>query len=146
MQPQSFSDRLKELIGDVPANRFAREVDIGESLLRKYLAGATPGLDKVVAIAEAKGVSIDWLARGIGSKDAGADFSMQLPDGRSLAVQAKSAAPEGFALVPRLDIQASAGNGRIAVHEEALEYLAFQADWLRGRGINPVLPGSDGQR
>lgn len=45
--------------------------------------------------------------------------------------------PDGFALIPRLDIQASAGSGRIAVSEEPLEYLAFQDHWLRGRGINP---------
>ncbi|MFN3319983.1 MAG: helix-turn-helix transcriptional regulator [Allorhizobium sp.] len=42
-----------------------------------------------------------------------------------------------LAIVPRLDVHASAGNGRVAVHEEPLEYLAFQADWLRRRGVNP---------
>jgi phage repressor protein C with HTH and peptisase S24 domain len=102
-----------------------------------------PGLDKLVAIAEAGGVTLDWLARGVGQRympPAGfsePDFVAYTGYGNLIAVEAKGHAPSDFALVPRLDIQASAGNGRIAIHEEPLEYLAFQADWLRRRGVNP---------
>jgi phage repressor protein C with HTH and peptisase S24 domain len=136
-QEATFADRLKVLIGDVPANRFAREVSVGESLIRKYLAGATPGIDKVVAIAEAKDVSLDWLARGVGPMklDLGEDAPAS---GGGMLMLRQAGSAEKFALVPRLDIQASAGNGRIAISEEPLEYLAFQAAWLRGRGINPA--------
>ena len=136
-QEATFADRLKVLIGGAPANRFAREVSVGESLIRKYLAGATPGVDKVVAIAEAKEVSLDWLARGVGPMklDLGEDAPAS---GGGMLMLRQAGSTEGFALVPRLDIQASAGNGRIAISEEPLEYLAFQADWLRGRGINPA--------
>lgn len=42
-----------------------------------------------------------------------------------------------FALVPRLDIKASAGNGALAIDEEVIDFLAFQASWLRSRNINP---------
>lgn len=136
-QEATFADRLKVLIGEMPANRFAREVSVGESLIRKYLAGATPGVDKVVAIAEAKEVSLDWLARGVGPMRLDLQEDAPASGGGMLMIQ-KSGSPEGFALVPRLDIQASAGNGRIAISEEPLEYLAFQAAWLRGRGINPA--------
>ncbi|MBV6648236.1 MAG: helix-turn-helix transcriptional regulator [Hoeflea sp.] len=136
-QEATFADRLKVLIGEVPANRFAREVSVGESLIRKYLAGATPGIDKVVAIAEAKDVSLDWLARGVGPMklDLGEDAPAS---GGGMLMLRQAGSAEKFALVPRLDIQASAGNGRIAISEEPLEYLAFQAAWLRGRGINPA--------
>lgn len=142
MGEDGFSARLKELIGDEPANRFAREAEIGESLLRKYLAGATPGLDKVVAIATAKGVSLEWLARGVGPKYAQQrDFSDDLvvsgSSGHLVHIQVKGSPAKDFAFVPRLDIQASAGNGLIATYEEPLEYLAFQSDWLRRRGVNP---------
>jgi phage repressor protein C with HTH and peptisase S24 domain len=136
-QEATFADRLKVLIGDVPANRFAREVKVGESLIRKYLAGATPGIDKVVAIAEAKDVSLDWLARGAGPMKLDLGEDAPASGGGMLMLQQAGSA-EKFALVPRLDIQASAGNGRIAISEEPLEYLAFQAAWLRGRGINPA--------
>ncbi|WP_375591011.1 helix-turn-helix transcriptional regulator [Hoeflea alexandrii] len=136
-QEATFADRLKVLIGEMPANRFAREVSVGESLIRKYLAGATPGVDKVVAIAEAKEVSLDWLARGVGPMklDVGEDGPAS---GGGMLMLRQAGSAEKFALVPRLDIQASAGNGRIAISEEPLEYLAFQAAWLRGRGINPA--------
>tara|TARA_R110002020_G_scaffold34066_35_gene104000 strand:+ start:23385 stop:24104 length:720 start_codon:yes stop_codon:yes gene_type:complete len=144
-QEFTFADRLKVLIGKAPANRFAREVSVGESLIRKYLAGATPGVDKVVAIAEAKEVSLDWLARGVGpmktdmQEDAdSSDAGSSAGKGGMVMIQKAGSNAEGFALVPRLDIQASAGNGRIAISEEPLEYLAFQAAWLRGRGINPA--------
>lgn len=142
-QEATFADRLKVLIGEMPANRFARQVSVGESLIRKYLAGATPGVDKVVAIAEAKEVSLDWLARGVGpmkldlQEDSGSSAAVSTSQGGMLMTQ-QAGSPEGFALVPRLDIQASAGNGRVALSEEPLEYLAFQAAWLRGRGINPA--------
>lgn len=136
-QEATFADRLKVLIGEMPANRFAREVSVGESLIRKYLAGATPGVDKVVAIAEAKEVSLDWLARGVGPMKL--DLQEDAPaSGGGMLMIPQAGSAEGFALVPRLDIQASAGNGRVALSEEPLEYLAFQAAWLRGRGINPA--------
>lgn len=45
--------------------------------------------------------------------------------------------PPSFSLVPRLDVQASAGSGAIGYGEDPLDYLAFRTEWLRGRGINP---------
>jgi phage repressor protein C with HTH and peptisase S24 domain len=125
---ETFADRLKELIGDRPANRFAREVNIGESLLRKYLAGAIPGIDKVAQISEATGASVDWLVTGnrIG--------------GTAVAVEAKSMRDleAGLTFVPRLEVSASAGHGALWEHEQAVELVAFQSAWLRGLGINPI--------
>lgn len=37
---------------------------MGDSLLRKYLAGAEPGLEKVKLIADAADVRLEWLATG----------------------------------------------------------------------------------
>jgi phage repressor protein C with HTH and peptisase S24 domain len=42
-----------------------------------------------------------------------------------------------FALVPRLEVRASAGAGAIALTESADEFLPFKLDWLRRIGINP---------
>lgn len=120
--PSTFADRLKELIGQQPANRFAREVDIGESLLRKYLAGATPGIDKVAQIAESTGTSVEWLVSGRGP--------VRSADQSSVMAE--------LTFVERLDVEASAGNGALVDNEQALDFVAFQTRWLRRKGINPA--------
>lgn len=129
----TFADRLKVLIGNQSANAFAREVDIGESLMRKYLAGATPGIDKVAQIAKVKGVALDWLINGEGEMS-----TVELPQLPQRVQATELEAKSEFTLVPRLDVQASAGAGRVTIGEDPLEYLAFQSTWLRSRNINPA--------
>lgn len=63
-QIEGFTDRLKFVIGDESVNSFANKCGFSEGMLRKYLTGSIPGFDKVIAIAEAANVSIDWLATG----------------------------------------------------------------------------------
>ena len=133
MVNDTFAERLKVLIGNQSANAFAREVDIGESLVRKYLAGATPGIDKVAQIAKVKGVALDWLINGEGEMS-----SVELPQLPQRVQATELEAKSEFTLVPRLDVQASAGAGRVTIGEDPLEYLAFQSTWLRSRNINPA--------
>ncbi len=60
-----FPERLRQAMGGSSAYAFAKRCGFAESLLRKYLTGAShPGLDKLAAIAEAADVSLDWLVRG----------------------------------------------------------------------------------
>ena len=61
----TLAERIKRVVGD-NVSAFSRASDIGESLLRQYIAGSKPGLDKAAAIAMAGGVSLDWLATGEG--------------------------------------------------------------------------------
>lgn len=57
-----FAERLRELIGEHPSvNAFAGRVGLGTSLVRKYLDGAVPGIDKALQIAERTEVPIAWL-------------------------------------------------------------------------------------
>lgn len=63
----TFAQRLDYLIrrlhGHRGASAFARQSGIGDSTLRNYLSGRSqPTLDNLVAIAEAGGVSLEWLA------------------------------------------------------------------------------------
>jgi len=63
-----FSERLELAIGSESINAFAKKAGIGESLIRNYIKkGTTPGLDKVIAIAKAADVSLDWLVLGKGT-------------------------------------------------------------------------------
>lgn len=61
-----LSVRLSALQGDKSTAEFARKCGIGESLVRKYLDGSTPGPDKAIKIALATGTNIQWLATGEG--------------------------------------------------------------------------------
>lgn len=76
-----FKDRLQLLIGERSISEFARKCKIGDTTLRKYLNGATPGLDKVILIADAANVELKWLATGKGPMRPGGKNSInQLED------------------------------------------------------------------
>jgi phage repressor protein C with HTH and peptisase S24 domain len=134
----TFADRVKHLQGEQSARSFARSVEISEGALRAILAGGKPTLDTLVALARGGGVNLEWLATGEGPMRPN---SIALPVlNQTLSIPAEIA--EDLALVRRLDIQASAGVGVLAVNgdenEEALQFIAFQASWLRARNINPT--------
>lgn len=59
-----FPRRLKRAIGDRSVLSFARACGMSDSLVRKYLAGSLPGLDKALIMAREAGVSLEWLATG----------------------------------------------------------------------------------
>lgn len=64
----AFVARLDEISGK-NKSEFSRRCGFKESVLRGYLIdGKKPGLDYLVAIANAASVNIDWLATGKGSK------------------------------------------------------------------------------
>ena len=98
---------------------------IKKRTLYDYVRGSTePKVSSLVNIAQHTGVGTAWLAEG--SQESTSD---------DVDVSNHSS----FAFVPRLDVAVSAGNGSIAVSEDAQGTLAFRADWLRERGINPKM-------
>lgn len=63
----TFADRIRMLIGEETVSGFASKCGLRNESIRQYLAGSIPGMDKVVAIAQATGVQLEWLATGKGS-------------------------------------------------------------------------------
>jgi len=63
-----MAERIKAAIGDEPVAAFARRCGFGESLLRKYLQGSEPSATNLAKIADAAGVTLDWLATGRGPR------------------------------------------------------------------------------
>jgi transcriptional regulator with XRE-family HTH domain len=62
---QGFKERLREAIADRPLVAFARQCGFSDSLLGAYLRGEkSPGMERAAVIAEAGGVTLDWLATG----------------------------------------------------------------------------------
>ncbi|MDM7462925.1 MAG: helix-turn-helix domain-containing protein [Tepidimonas taiwanensis] len=67
MHADSFPTRLRQCIGDEAVAAFARRCGISEGLIRSYLkAEKQPGMDRLIRIADAAGVSLEWLATGRG--------------------------------------------------------------------------------
>lgn len=57
--------RIKEVVGEESVSSFSRRCGISEAVIRSYISnGRSPSIDKAVAIAEAGGVTVDWLATG----------------------------------------------------------------------------------
>jgi len=63
-----FAARLSELIGSESRAKFAARSGISEGVIRRYEAGSQPGLINLLKIAEATGVTVNWLATGEGEK------------------------------------------------------------------------------
>lgn len=64
----SFAIRLQDIMGDIPILTFAKKCGVPQNSIRQYLSGSVPGIDKAVAIADANGVSLEWLITGKGLK------------------------------------------------------------------------------
>ena len=63
--PAAFPARLEALIGDMSVRAFARKAGVSDTFLRQCLAGRTePTRTKLLAIAEAGGTTVEWIATG----------------------------------------------------------------------------------
>ncbi|MFC6444605.1 S24 family peptidase [Shinella zoogloeoides] len=137
-----FGARLRELKGSESVNAFAKFCEVPEASMRGYLDGKIPTADRALRIARKTKADFEWLISGDESHlpgTSGAQLVVARPtEGEVAYFQTPFAVSPEFAMIPRLDVQASAGGGRLAISEDPLEYLAFQAVWLRSRGINPA--------
>lgn len=98
---RGLAGRLDELRGDLSVSAFARKCGVGESLMRKYLAGASPSADKLAQISGATGATVDWIATGEGPKQRDAIARIGLArDAVSRFVARRSVVPE--ARIPAL--------------------------------------------
>jgi phage repressor protein C with HTH and peptisase S24 domain len=134
-----FGERLSEVIGDESVNSFAKRCEVSEGSVRNYLKDKVPGADIALRIADAAGVDFEWLVSGRGSKQRGGEGAAQPLsfESNTLVVERNSMSSE-ITLVPRLEVEASAGSGRLTQMEEAVDFIAFQSNWLRSMGISPM--------
>ncbi|HEJ7192086.1 S24 family peptidase [Serratia marcescens] len=118
-----FTERLNLIVGSETGRSFARKAGIPYSTFHKYQAGTTqPTLDNLILLANAAGVSVEWLATGKGDNQAPSEQTEFL---------------EEFALIPGYNVQVSTGHGTTAIDGYApTRYLAFRRKWLSFRGFN----------
>ncbi|MGF3022614.1 XRE family transcriptional regulator [Methylobacterium aquaticum] len=148
----TFAERLESLRSPPKQSdlAFSKGLGVSNSLLRKYLRGANPGLDNLVRIARAKNVRVEWLATGEGPRDIqptdGVEKERTKPEqamGEMVqsfkmdAVVAAGAAQSTMISLPMLGVEASAGPGIIPDQNEQTEHLALREEYLREIGVNP---------
>jgi phage repressor protein C with HTH and peptisase S24 domain len=126
-----FVARLQLVVQQWPsADRLAKATGVSPSAFRKWLKGlAEPRRDHLVALAQAVGANVGWLAQGVGAE----------PDLPSLANRAHSPQspeaagslnPTQFLVLPKRREAAAAGSG----HQPAdmpTDFIGFRHDWLR---------------
>jgi phage repressor protein C with HTH and peptisase S24 domain len=131
MEDETLSDRIRRLINKDTPTAFARRAGLKEATLRSILKGTRPSIDIAISIAEAAGVSVDWLATGQGPMRK-----------NELAANAEVAA------IPVLDHRASAGHGQWTQDTDTvIDHLFMPMLLLRELGIPPqdcVLLRADG--
>lgn len=112
-----FRGRLKEIVDQLGGTTAAAErVQVSREALWKWLEGkARPPLLSTAALCAAAGKSMDWLVGFV----------------------APGQEEERFAYIPRLNVEASAGNGAVAAEEDIDGLVAFRREWLRRVGITP---------
>ncbi|MEX2482083.1 MAG: S24 family peptidase [Gammaproteobacteria bacterium] len=138
-----FSERLAKVIDSAGSLVKAGELaGVSDEQVARWRDGLSkPNFFGLGSLAIATGYSLDWILTGEGMQ--GAKWRDLRAEVERLAQQVEPEARDGaelpgdFRLIPRLDVQASAGPGALVDSETSMEMLAFRADWLRARGINP---------
>ena len=113
---EGFTRRIEQLVQEAGGqNAFARRLGMSQSGVARLVKGGEPTLSTLKAIANASGKSLAWVANG----------ETSAPDSALDMVN-----------VPMLDVQASAGGGRLNEDPEAIGYLPFSRDALKRLGVN----------
>lgn len=120
--------RIKGVIaklGGVPT--VEKTTDYKSSTLHRYIKEDSPiGLETAAELCRRAGISLDWLATGLGDPHA--------PKFESTG--AGNTLDSEYALIPGYDIHASAGNGILTPDSEIpTRRLAFRNRWLQHRGL-----------
>lgn len=165
-ESDAFIERLKSIISTESLSSFAKRCGFGESLLRKYLNGAVPGIDKAIAIAEKNGRTVEWLLTGdwpeyksdlrraleyasvdpseIIKNFTGIDIvnkespALVLPiDRKDVLKQNQDDYSHTLYIEHYPDVRAAAGSGQVAPTDQVMVRVAINADeWRRRFGLN----------
>lgn len=133
-----LAKRIKIALKDESVLSFSKRCGVGESSLRQYIAGAVPGLDKVILIAKAADVSLEWLATGDGTPYTNSGFHhAQSGFSRDKFENIAGEMPQSeLVKIPIMNVPASAGGGSVVTTEDIDGHLAFDPVWLHKTGLN----------
>jgi phage repressor protein C with HTH and peptisase S24 domain len=115
----NISSRLKtvrEYLG-LSQGVFAEIIGIRQNTYSDLETGKTePSLPIISAICYRYPIDEAWLKSG---------------EGEMKREEVKGKLPEGFVLVPRYEVSASAGGGAVIHSEQIVDHLVFKSEWIR---------------
>jgi len=116
----AFIIRLEEIAATFRSRAaFAKAAGIAPSSLQSYFEGTEPNRMTLLALADAGGVSLEWLARGRGYKEPRAQV------------------PDGYEGVSFYDVRKAGGYVYPLVSADVAEFIFLKLDWFRYPGIEP---------
>ncbi|MEO9189635.1 MAG: helix-turn-helix transcriptional regulator [Acetobacteraceae bacterium] len=131
---EAFVGRLQQIVGHWrSADRLARAMRVSPSAFRKWLKGeAEPSRERLVALADAAGVGIGWLAKGEGPQP-------RFRDAPGSVAADGTVDPSQFLVLPKRPEAAAAGSVTpVPPEAQASAFVAFGHDWIRRSfGIEP---------
>ncbi|MDN3524318.1 hypothetical protein QWY79_03450 [Halomonas sabkhae] len=124
-EPESndgFIERLRGLVAMAgSATSFAKRAGLSQSGFQRYLSGSEPSRKALITMAETAGVSVEWLATGLGQRDPLRHHAQQ--DGGYLQDA------DDFVYIEEM-----------TTAEESIVSIrhAVRRDWLKSRGLEPA--------
>lgn len=139
MEKTPFIERLDNLIGNEKPFSWAAKVGIPPATFsRIYNEGGQAKSDALMRISEITGCSIDWLLTGEGPMRRGTYPEEGTIGDGDLAKYTAGDLGDDY-VIPRYNVEASAGGGAMIHTEQIVDYLAFKTEWLRREvGITPA--------
>ena len=138
MDAENFVDRVRkaaELAGGQLA--LSQKTKISTRTINAYALGESePSRSRLVAIAEAAGVNVGWLAAGEGPMEREAAY-IYIGEGETegrgegWVEPPPGSDPAEFDLVPMVETRLCAGNGSFVLSENVEGYYAFRKSWVR---------------
>jgi phage repressor protein C with HTH and peptisase S24 domain len=135
----AFIGRLQSILKHWPsADRLARATGVSPSAFRKWLRGeAEPSRERLVALANASGVPVGWLASGDGPEPR---FQSAVTTARTRGIAVPLDARldrQDYVILPKQPEAAAAGPESPPA-PAITEFIAFRRDWVRSNlGIEP---------
>lgn len=137
-----FKTRLERLIGEEKPFVWAAKVGLSAATFsRMWKDGIAPKADSLVRISEATGSSIDWLLKGDEHVErhkphCHSNSGKEVPHWENRDLEISGIFPDEYALVPRYDVEVSAGHGSLIEEDsQPIESLAFRRVWLKRMGL-----------
>ncbi len=129
-------ERLRYIrkLSDISQVEFANSVGISQGHLSSLESDKEKVTETIaIAIEYRYSISGDWLLTGEGLQEK-QDHHIS----EAAGIYAAKSPEEGFTLVPKYDIEASAGGGRVIHSEQVVDHLTFKTSWIRGvLGLDP---------
>lgn len=122
---ESLADRLSramKLRGIRYKKELAEMAGVSPGAVTQWFTGDTGALaaDTLIKLAKGLRVRVEWLKDGLGPIEPDDEEEDDFAD---------------FAMLRRLDVKASAGNGNLVFYESDKGKLAFRKDFLRAEGV-----------